>query len=107
MWETDDCGYTRVYTQRTCAHSMGSALYWITLIQLALIGLGLFEISLPQLFTVASLHPACILCTIFNGKLNSNGLHDPYLADGAYPDAVYLDYRPTGGAASQRLMAHI
>lgn len=31
------------------------------------------------------------LCTILNGKLNSNGLHGSYLADGAYPDAVYLD----------------
>lgn len=30
-------------------------------------------------------------CTIFNGQLNSKGLRGSYSADGACPDAVYLD----------------
>lgn len=43
MWESGDCRCEHACAHKhTCAHRLSSALYWITLILLALIGLGLF-----------------------------------------------------------------
>lgn len=90
MWETDDCRYTRmctqthVYTpaeQRTLLDYLNSVSFdWFR---------AFWNITATCIWCSLSVWG---LCTIFNIKLNSNGLHGSYLADGVYPDAVYLDY---------------
>lgn len=89
----DSCGRLMTADIRPCAHrhtyghQLSSALYWIASIQLASIGLGLFEKHHCHSWSEQA--SCSTLCTIFFcSKLNSNG---SCVADGAYPDAVYLD----------------
>lgn len=109
---SDTCGslmtaerhtHTSCTRRHTCAHCLSSALYWITLIQSALIGLGLsgkmqqqwLRCSRPGMGRKGGSVCVCGvggLCTIFSSKFNFSGLHGSYLADGAYPVEVYLDH---------------